>query len=51
MSTIRVRLLKLSGLVRISVRRIRIALSSAFPLQGVFARALRNLQAVPSPAG
>jgi hypothetical protein len=50
-STIRVRLLKLSGLVRISVRRIRIALSSAFPLQDVFARALRNLQAISSPAG
>jgi hypothetical protein len=48
-STIRVRLLKLSGLVRISVRRIRIALSSAFPLQSVFAQALRNLQALPSP--
>jgi hypothetical protein len=48
-STIRVRLLKLSGLVRISVRRIRIALSSAFPLQGVFAQALLNLQAFPSP--
>jgi hypothetical protein len=50
-STIRVRLLKLSGLVRISVRRIRIALSSAFPLQDVFAGALRNLQDVPPPAG
>jgi hypothetical protein len=50
-STIRVRLLKLSGLVRISVRRIRIALSSAFPLQSVFAHALRNLQAYPSPSG
>jgi hypothetical protein len=48
-STIRVRLLKLSGLVRISVRRIRIALSSAYPLQSVFAHALRNLQACRSP--
>jgi hypothetical protein len=48
-STIRVRLLKLSGLVRISVRRIRIALASAFPLQSVFAQTLRNLQAYPSP--
>ena len=46
-STIRVRLLKLSGLVRISVRRIRIALSSAFPLQEVFAEALRNLTSIP----
>ncbi len=49
MSTIRVRLLKLSGLVKISVRRIRVALSSAFPLQSVFAQALRNLQTFPSP--
>ena len=48
-STIRVRLLKLSGLVRISVRRIRIALSSAFPLQDVFAEAVRNLAALPPP--
>jgi hypothetical protein len=48
-STIRVRLLKLSGLVRISVRRIRIALSSAFPMQSVYVQALRNLQAFPSP--
>ena len=48
-STIRVRLLKLSGLVRISVRRIRVALSSAFPLQDVFAQALRNLEALSSP--
>jgi hypothetical protein len=49
-STIRVRLLKLSGLVRISVRRIRIALSSAFPLQDVFAQVLRNLTSIPAPA-
>jgi len=48
-STIRVRLLKLSGLVRISVRRIRVALSSAFPLQDVFAQVLRNLTSIPPP--
>jgi hypothetical protein len=42
--TIRTRLLKISGLVRLSVRRIRLALSTAFPLQGVFARALLNVQ-------
>jgi hypothetical protein len=50
-ATIRVRLLKLSGLVRISVRRIRVALSSAFPLQDVFAKVLRNLRALPAPSG
>ncbi|MGH7336275.1 MAG: IS1380 family transposase [Myxococcota bacterium] len=48
-STIRVRLLKLSGLVQISVRRIRIALASAFPLQDVFAQVLRNLTSIPAP--
>jgi len=48
--TIRLRLLKLSGVVKISVRRIRVALSSAFPLQEVFAQILRNLQMLPRPA-
>jgi hypothetical protein len=47
--TIRLRLLKLSGVIRISVRRIRVALSSAFPLQAVFAQALHNLQTDRSP--
>ncbi len=42
--TIRTRLLKLSGLVKLSVRRVRIALSSAFPLQALFERALLNIQ-------
>jgi hypothetical protein len=42
--TIRTRLLKVSGLVKLSVRRVRIALASAFPHQGVFAQALIHLQ-------
>jgi hypothetical protein len=42
--TIRTRLLKLSGLVKLSVRRIRVALASAFPHQAVFEQALANLQ-------
>ncbi len=42
--TIRTRLLKISGLVKLSVRRVRVALASAFPLQGVFEQALVNLQ-------
>ena len=42
--TIRTRLLKLSGVVKLSVRRVRIALSSVFPLQAVFERALLNIQ-------
>lgn len=49
--TIRLRLLKLSGLVRISVRRVRIALSSSYPLQDLFARVLSNLQRIPHASG
>ena len=49
--TIRLRLLKLSGVVKISVRRIRVALPSAFPLQGLFARALHNLREASAPSG
>ena len=48
--TIRTRLLKIGGRVKVSVRRVRITLSSAFPLQEVFAQALRNLQPLrPAP--
>jgi hypothetical protein len=42
--TIRTRLLKLGGLIRVSVRRVVIALSSVFPLQRLFVQALANLQ-------
>ena len=42
--TIRTRLLKIAGRVKLSVRRVRIALSSLFLLQSVFERALLNLQ-------
>ena len=43
-STIRTRLVKIGGLVRVSVRRVYVALSSSFPLQALFVRALQNLQ-------
>jgi Transposase DDE domain group 1 len=43
-STIRCRLLKLGARVTVSVRRIVASLSSAFPLQALFARVLANLQ-------
>jgi hypothetical protein len=49
--TIRLRLLKLSGVVKISVRRVRIALSSSYPLQDLFARVLSNLQRIPHASG
>jgi hypothetical protein len=43
-ATIRTRLLKIGGQVKISVRRVLITLSSAFPMQKVFAQALQNLR-------
>ena len=43
--TIRTRLFKVGAVVRISVRRVRVALSSAFPLKGVFRACLDNLRA------
>ncbi len=43
-STIRTRLLKLGGVVRVSVRRIAVALSGVFPLHRVFRQALLQLQ-------
>ena len=46
--TIRLRLLKVGAQVRVSVRRIWVALSQAFPLQEIFARVLEHLRA-PAP--
>jgi Transposase DDE domain group 1 len=42
--TIRTRLLKIGGIVRLSVRRVYVALSSVFPLQDLFRRVLLNIQ-------
>lgn len=47
-STIRCRLLKIGARVTVSVRRIVASLSSAFPLQALFARVLVNLQGYPA---
>jgi hypothetical protein len=49
-STIRCRLLKLGARVTLSVRRVVASLSSAFPLQALFAQVLANLRAVPAPS-
>jgi hypothetical protein len=50
--TIRVRLLKLGALVRVSVRRVYVALSEAYPLREAFVRVWQNLRAlVAAPAG
>jgi hypothetical protein len=43
-STIRCRLLKIGARITVSVRRIAASLSSAFPLQPLFAQVLANLQ-------
>jgi len=43
--TIRLRLLKIAAVVRISVRRIRFAMPSAFPHQAAFAAVYRRLSA------
>ena len=46
-STIRVRLFKVSAAVYKSVRRFKLALSSSYPWQQLFARVLANLCAIP----
>lgn len=43
-STIRCRLLKIGAVVTVSVRRVAVALSSVFPLQNLWWRALDNLR-------
>ena len=43
-TTIRTRLFKLGGVVRVSVRRIAVALSGVFPLRRLFIQVLTNLQ-------
>lgn len=44
-STIRTRLLKIGALVKVSVRRVVVSLSSAFPLKDLMITALRNIRA------
>ncbi len=48
--TIRSRLLKLAGRIRVTVRRVWLSFASVFPLQDVFAQALANLRAAPARA-
>jgi hypothetical protein len=47
--TIRVKLLKIGAVVRVSVRRVYLALSEAYPFHDVFARAWANLRALTVP--
>ena len=44
LGTIRLRLLKVAAVIKVSVRRIHAALCSAFPLQGVFREAQKRLR-------
>jgi hypothetical protein len=48
--TIRVRLLKVAAVVRLSVRRVVVSLSSVFSLRAIFIRTLANIRAGPSTA-
>lgn len=48
-STLRVRLLKIGAQVTVSVRRVYVRLSSAFPLQDIFAQAVERLRSPPVP--
>ena len=45
MQTLRLRLLKIGALVRVTVRRVWVRMASAFPLQALFSQALRQLRA------
>jgi hypothetical protein len=48
--TIRLRLLKIGAQIRISVRKLWVSLSQAFPLQGLFSAVLAKLR-TPAPSG
>lgn len=48
-ATIRLQLLKIGAVVRISVRRVWLALSEAYPFQAVFVRVWQALRALPEP--
>ena len=47
--TIRTRLLKIGAQVRVSVRKVWISFSEAFPLARLFVQALHNIQVQPVP--
>ncbi len=46
-STIRVKLFKIGAQVNVSVRRVYVRLSSAYPLKGLFAQVLKRLRGPP----
>ena len=48
-NTIRTKLLKIGGRIRVSVRRVVLALSQAYPYQALFEQVLHNLRHHPPP--
>jgi hypothetical protein len=50
-ATLRLKLLKVAAQVRVSVRRVYVQLSSAYPLQGLFRLCHRRLMRVAVPVG
>ena len=48
--TIRLKLFKIGALIRVSVRRVVLALSDAYPFQAVFAQVWANLRRLAQPA-
>ena len=48
--TIREKLFKIGGVIRVSVRRVVLALSEAFPFQALFAQVWQNLRDLAAPA-
>jgi hypothetical protein len=49
--SLRLKLLKIAAQVRVSVRRVYVQMSSAFPLQALFALCHRRLMRLAAPAG
>ncbi len=50
LGSVRLRLLKVAAVIRVSVRRIHVALASAYPLQSVFRQAQQRLAGCGPPA-
>jgi len=47
--TLRLKLLKIGARIQVSVRRIRLALASGYPYEGLFAQVYANLRRAPPP--
>ncbi len=48
--TLRLKLLKVAAIVRVSVRRVVLSLSAAAPVKDLFARIAEQLLCIPSPS-